>query len=333
MSDLKDQVASFSLDARVSINEEQVGRVAAVIQRMPEAKPFDGGFLVSEFFPPEDSPVALDFFFVATLQQFGFWQTREGRYHRPLIAAIDGRELKGSSYLYYAYARKAAQDAGFFTPEHQADLSEAEMLALFRADDGQDPMPIIGLHLKQARSYGTDMLALGLTPQAIIAECARASEPLKTFISFLDHIGGYQEDPLRKKNYLLALCLSKRPEAFLKPGNDETIPPIIDYHCMRFCLRTGILEVSDPELKQALGNRQLVSEADEWAVRYASYLAVEQLVVASGLSMGAVDNITFNYTRSHCPELTVPVCANCALSPVCRHQVELFQPVFRTTYY
>ena len=38
-------------------------------------------------------------FFASTLHQFSFWPTKNNRYHLPLIATIDGVELKGSDYL------------------------------------------------------------------------------------------------------------------------------------------------------------------------------------------------------------------------------------------
>lgn len=55
------------------------------------------------------------------------------------------------------------------------------------------------------------------------------------------------------------------------------------------------------------------------------------MVVASDLSIDAVVNIKFNYTHSHCLEMTVPVCAACAMNPVCQHRIGFFQSVFRTT--
>ena len=149
----------------------------------------------------------------------------------------------------------------------------------------------------------------------------------------LDHIGGYKEDPLRKKTNLLALCLDQRPEMFLPITGDKCVPPVIDYHAMRCCLRTGLIDVSGKDLREKLTNRQLLSPEEEWAVRYASYRAVEELIGVSGLSAGAVDWFTFNYTRSHCPEITDPGCRECAVDPVCAHRKELFQPVIRTTFY
>ena len=148
----------------------------------------------------------------------------------------------------------------------------------------------------------------------------------------LDHIAGYKEDPLRKKSMLLALILEQRPEHFLGPALGEDEPPVIDYHLMRSCLRTRLVDVIDAELRGRLIRREELAAEDEWAVRRAAYQAIQRVQRLSGRSMGAVDWFFFN-ARRRCPEMTEPDCAHCAIDPVCAHRTELFQPVRRTTFY
>jgi hypothetical protein len=316
-------------DHRAVVDETQVQKVADLVAALPEVIPFD--FTAPEN-PPARHPLALDWFFVGTLQQFGFWTTANGKYHLPLIASIDGMEQKGSDYLWQGYLRPLEADPEFFTPQRQANHTQAEMQNLFRADDGTVPMPAPDLHLAQARQYGQDMLALNLTPQEVVTQAQSSSNPLKTFFELLDHIGGYKEDPLRKKSGLLAFILNQRPEVFLSFGEDERVTPVIDYHAMRSCLRVGLIDVVDGELRKKLVRRQVLIPADEWAVRYAAYIAIEQVAAISGKSMGAVDWFFFN-SRKRCPEMTEPECQRCQVDPVCAHYKELFQPVIRTTFY
>ncbi len=325
-----DKPPEIPLDERVRVKESQVTRISSVIKKIPEAKPFN---FVSNYYPPIGHPSTVDYFFVQTLQQFSFWETAQGRYDYPLIDTIDGNHCKGSTYLSYGYMRPLDIDPDFYTPKRQAASTRKETLALFRADDGSDPMPALDLHLKKAQDYGNDMLALGLTPQTIIEKSNQSPQPLKTFLSILDHIGGYKEDPIRKKSNLLALILSERPEKFLSFSAEEEIPPVVDYHAMRFNLRTGLVDITDETLRRKIANRELVSVEEEWTIRYACYLAVQKLTEVTGLNGGAVDNITFAYNRKHCPEMTDPVCSNCAFNPVCTHSKDLFQPVIRTTFY
>jgi hypothetical protein len=274
----------------------------------------------------------LDFFFAATLQQFGFWSVRDGRFDRPLVAPLGGTTLKGSFYLFSAFRRRLERDEDFCSPARQAAMTRSELLEVFRADDGSDPMPALELHLGQARAYGRDMLALRMSPASVLLAAQSSSHPLRALLSLLDRIGGYKEDPLRKKSGLLALILSQRPEHFLTRGHGEDVDPVIDYHLMRSCLRTGLIDVSDDELRAALAGRKEIGEGDEWAVRHVAYRAIQGVVEASGKSLGAVDWFFFG-ARRRCPEMSEPECAQCPVNPVCAHRTGLFQPVHRTVFY
>jgi len=314
-------------DRRVTINRDQLQRIAAAIAGLPEvaAFPFTGPDL-----PAVGHPAALDYFFATTLQQFGFWSASHARYSQPLLAEIDGEQRKGAFYLFRAWLRWLENDPDMLTPAAQAGLMEAELLAVLRADDGSDPLPEPLMHLELARAYGRDMLALGLSPQSLLRQVQQSPSPLRSLLRLLDRIGGYKEDPLRKKAALLAIILRQRPEAFLQ--TDEPIPPVVDYHVMRSCLRTGLIDVTDAALHSRLAARALLSAEDEWAVRVAAYHAMQELVNQSGKSMGAVDWFFFQ-ARQRCPEMTPPDCAHCAVDAVCAHRKDLFQPVRRTSFY
>lgn len=317
------------MDSRVVVNDGQVLQVSQLVAVLAEVTPFD---FTGPVLPPVEHPLALDWFFVGTLQQFSFWTTENGRYHRPLVAVIDGVQLKGSDYLWQGYMRALRDDPDFLSVQRQATQSREELLALFRADDGSDPMPALDLHLEQGRQYGRDMLSLSLTPVEVIRQAHASQKPLGRFLELLDHIGGYKEDPLRKKSALLAVILNQRPEKYFIPGKGEEMTPVIDYHAMRTCLRVGLVEVVDRPLRERLSARRVLQPDEEWAVRYACYLATAQVAASSGKSIGAVDWFFFN-SRRRCPEMTEPVCEECQIDPMCAHYKELFQPVIRTTFY
>jgi sugar/nucleoside kinase (ribokinase family) len=317
------------LDERVRVNDELALEVAEKISTLPQVSPFP---FVSPELIPVGHPKALDYFFVETVQQFSFWSEKNNRYNQPLIAEIGGVEHKGSDYLYEAFRRRVEQDANFCSPERQANLSRGELLEVFRADNGDSPMPALDLHLEQARYYGRDMLGLQLTPQAVLHKALASDQPLQTLMAVLDQIGGYKEDPLRKKSSLLALALTQRPERFLPLREDEQVAPVIDYHALRSCLRIGLIDVIDERLRSKLANRQIVSPTEEWAVRYPAYRAIEQVVALSGKSTGAMDSFFFG-ARKRCPEMSEPECQFCEVDQMCAHRKELFQPVLRTTFY
>lgn len=325
-----ESASDISLDERVKLNPEQIEKVSGVVKIFDEASPSN---FTGEDFPPERHPAALDYFFATILQQFSFWESKDGKYDHPLIAPLDGDTLKGSAYLFRAFRRVLEKDPEFYAPHRQAVLTREEIIQLFKADDGADPMPALDLHLELARGYGRDMLALQETPRSILQEVQKTAKPLQALLNNLDKISGYKEDPLRKKSNLLALVLNQRPEGFLNFGVDENVPPVIDYHTMRACLRMGLVDILDERLKHKIAARLLVTEEEEWAVRYACFLAVEEVVKVSEKSLGAVDWFFFAYARKHCPEMTEPICSNCAVNEVCTHRKDLFQPVLRTTFY
>ncbi|MCB0032173.1 MAG: hypothetical protein KDE28_29890, partial [Anaerolineales bacterium] len=318
------------LDERVQLNESRLAQVAAAIARFPGTTPHN---FVTEALPPVNHPAALDYFFAATLQQFSFWYAEDNHYDQPMYGTINGKRYKGSEYLWMAFWRHQAVNPGFGAPAGQAALTESTLRDLMRADDGSDLLPALDLHLEQARAYGQDMLALGLTPQAIIAEASASERPLQTFLARLDQIGGYKEDPLRKKSNLLAIILNQRPEGFLPFAAGEDVSPVMDYHAMRACLRVGLVEVVDEALRTSLINRCIISPADEWAVRLACYRAYEQLVSRSGKRYGAVGWFLFSSMRRYCLEMGLPDCASCHLETVCAQRRELFQPILRTAFY
>jgi hypothetical protein len=101
---------------------------------------------------------------------------------------------------------------------------------------------------------------------------------------------------------------------------------------MRSCLRIGLVDIRDDDLRRRVIARQELLADEEWAIRYAAYLAIQQVQQLSGRDMGTVDWFFFG-ARQRCPEMTEPDCPACPVDPVCAHRKELFQPVIRTTYY
>lgn len=314
---------------KVKLNRSQIQLVAQQVAALDEVKPHD--FLGPES-PDLNDPGTVELSFALTLQQFSFWTMKDDHYHKPLIAPIDGKVLKGSAYISQAYLRALTNNREFLTIEGQANCSEADLKKVLVSDEGKDEMPAVHLHHQLARSYGQDMLALGETSESVVEKANASPTPLATFLKLLDRIGGYKEDPLRKKSALLALHLNQRPEHFLRFGPDEAVPPVIDYHLMRSSLRTGIIEIVDEELLAAVSARRVVSLNDEEAIRQAAYDAIDEIVRLSGKSMGAVDFYFFG-ARRRCPEMSEPQCELCSLDPICAKRKELFQPVIRTTYY
>ena len=316
-------------DLRVRVDHLAVGRLGALLAELPD---LDGSPFVGDLFPPAGADGAVDWWFAATLQQYGFWYEADGHHSGPMIAAIDGTDRKGSDYLWAQYLRWWQHDAEAVTPAGQRVVDATAWAAAAADDGGRDPYPDAAQRVRSCRDYGDSMADLGLSPTELVAAAASTSRPMAALLRLLDHVGGYREDPWRKKAALLGVVLRQRPEAFLPVAAHDDAPPIVDYHVQRTSLRTGIVVVDDPALAAAMTARQVISAGDEAAVRRATFAAVAELTEVSGRSMGAVDWFLFQMRR-RCPEMTVPECANCPAAPACAKATGQFQPVFRTTAY
>lgn len=316
-------------DPRATTDMAAVARLGALISGLDH---LDGFAFTGELFPAVGGSDAVEWFTAATLQQFGFWYEVDGRYERPMIATIDGTQRKGSDYLWAHYLRWHRADPPVLSTARQTNLSGVDWQRSAAADDGVDPYPDTATRVELANAYGRSLTAIGMTPAELVATAAATAHPMRSLLRLLDHVGGYREDPYRKKSALLGVILRQRPEAFLPAADHDDAPPIVDYHVQRTGLRTGIVAVHDRQLRARIVDRQVLKVDEEDAIRRATFDAVRGLAAASGRPMGAVDWFLFQM-RHRCPEMTAPRCAECPAEPACVQAVELFQPVLRTTAY
>ncbi len=318
-----------SADQRVRIDDQRVAALAALIAGLDGFEPFD---FTGDLFPDPGDPGALDFFFSATLQQWGFWFEQNGRWSHSMVAPINGTILKGSDFLWAAYLRWFQENPDGLTPAGQLRAAGDEFSDRMAGDDGRNPLPESATAAGLAAAYGRTMREIGWSPADVVAMAADSAAPIQLLLRMLDHIGGYREDPLRKKSALLGVILRQRPEQWLPTVDGDDAPPIVDYHVQRTCLRTGLIRVVDEELRLALTERRLLNSTDEEAIRRAGFEAVQALVTTSGRTMGAVDWFLFGMRR-RCPEAATPDCSRCPVESACGQFVEFFQPVRRTTFY
>ena len=315
------------------VDERQIDAFAEHLKKSAHARPFDFCSLSEGFiYPARNRPGVLDHFFFACAHQFGFWTLAGTRWDKPMIARLDGRDLKGSDFLWRACTRAAENNPDLFSPASLAAMNNHQLSAIFHADDGTNPLPLWPEHIALIRGYAQWFADRATTPADVLRTVNAAPKPLFALLATLADIPGYAEDPLQKKAMLLAIVLENRPEHFLKVSDPESAVPIIDYHLQRSALRTGLVRVADPALRAKLAARELLGEAAEKAVRAATYEAIGKLMARSGLSAAAVDWFFFQ-NRTRCPEMTAPRCAECPVQPICAQAADLFQPVFRTTAY
>ena len=282
-------------------------------------------------FPEADDPTAIDVLTVGTLHQYGFWKGTDRGYGGPMWATIDGVRRKGSDFIWHALTRAASIDSAILDPDR---LVNDPLLfdTICTADDGTCPIPDAGSHRVLQQKYGAVIGPLGGI-RTLLDRANASDDPLATFLALLEPVPGFGEDPLAKKANLLALILANRPEHFLDLRGPTEIAPIVDYHIMRTTLRLGCVVVTDADVRRRIEAREWVDAGAEAGIRLAARDAIRTLCYLSGLDVAAVDGFLFTLGRTVCLETEPPRCGECPLAAVCAREMDLFQPIFRTTAY
>ncbi len=316
------------IDGVATVDRARIGDVASHLRDVAASSALT--FCGSPF-PELDDPVALDVLALATLHQYGFWEDTARGYAGPMWSMIGGVRRKGSDFIWAAFTGAANEDPSILDPDRLA----AEPLLFYEIcldDNGVCPVPDVGSHRVLQQGYGGVIGHVGGF-RTVIDECNASPDPLATLLHTLTDIPGYGEDPLAKKSNLLALILANRPERFLDLRGPSTIKPIIDYHIMRTMLRTGCVRAESEDLRLSLQARTWVEAGEESSIRITARDAIDDLCVASRLSVGEVDGFLFNLGRTLCLETESPRCEECPLEAACAREIDLFQPIFRTTAY
>lgn len=313
------------------VNRRMVEKAAGLIVSLPQKAMQALDFTEPDKFPAVGSPGALHYFFAVTMQDFGFWLGDAGGYVEPICGEIDGKKLKGSDLL-WTLSMKAYRERGheFFYPANLAQLGYDEFVAVWLPEKYgfQDMLA----RWQMAVGYGQYIIKSWPTfPADLTGTLNFGSGNLEMFSALTGLMPGYDRDPLMKKNLLLAMILTGRPEKFFKTGNDTFWPPIVDYHLMRVALRMGLVDL-EPEEYDRLSSRVWVSGDVEKNIRQAVFTAVGELIDLTGKPMNEIDFLLWS-ARRYCPEMTKPDCSKCVFDRVCRKKTELFQPIFRTTNY
>ena len=315
------------LGPRVEVDEAAISAIAAALTDHAQASALD---FTDPPHLPAGHPHALPMLWISTLHQYGFWTADTQRWQAPMYATLDGTRHKGSDYIWAAFARAALTDPSVLSAERMA--KEPNLFErICTADDGHCPLPDLASHAALHQAHGRAMLETSYT--SILEGVNAADHPGAALLEQLRTQPGYMGDPLRKKANLLLLVLSRRPEGFVDLKDPQSVEPIVDYHLMRGCLRTGCVKILDPDLRRRLEARAWVDAPEELSIRQACGRAIQGLVDQSGTSVAVVDGFFFINGRRLCLETAPPRCTQCPLEASCAQATALFQPVYRTTAY
>jgi len=317
----------LGITPRAEVDELRTSAVAKRLGQVASLSALD--FSDPPHLPP-GHPQALPMLWISTLHQYGFWHADVDRWQGPMLAQLDGQLYKGSDFIWAAFSRAAREDASLLSPQRMA--KEPSLFSqICTADDGSCPVPDLPSHEALHQAHGMAMLSTDYP--SLLQAANQSPKPGAALLRLLQTQPGYQGDPLQKKANLLLLILSRRPEGFLDLKDPESVAPIVDYHLMRGCLRTGCVRILDPDLAYRLEHRMWVDAPEELAIRQACGRAIQDLVIQSGTSVAAVDGFFFVNGRRVCRETIEADCPACPIAPACAQETSMFQPVFRTTAY
>ena len=315
-----------------TVDHDRIAALAGLLGSVEAPRALDFTSPDPAHLPAVGAVHATDFFFVATLNQYCFWADDKERWTGSFMAPVDGVSSRGSDYLWRVFQKAARKEPGCLSPSRLALAGPAWVDRMLRGGDEQHLLPMLESHVELTCSFAEEMHRRDLSPLAAVETAASSAEPGRSLLELLATLPGYMEDPLQKKSMLLLLILVMRPEGLLPPHATNALQPIVDYHHLRLALRLGLVEIGDPGLRQRVEDRRFVTGSEEGRIRQAVFEAVRRLAGQSGMGIPQLDALFFG-ARRFCPETTLPRCEECMLSPACARRVELFQPIFRTTWY
>lgn len=101
----------------VTVDKQQVDVFARYLAESVDVAPFNCCSWSEGFVYPERGRAGvLDCFFFSCGHQFGFWALQGTHWEAPMIAALDGKRLKGSDFLLRAVTRAWQRETKLFQP-------------------------------------------------------------------------------------------------------------------------------------------------------------------------------------------------------------------------
>jgi len=336
----------------VKVDEAQVAKLAAGLSQFK--------FTFDQFDEPllypanSDAPnrVANYFFFLVAIDHR---TQREGRRY---AGQVDGVSLHGAELLWALAKRRYDSDPGFFTAEHMATVTAAEVADTFRV---RLPTPVDLLGPRDRAILLQDAgQTLSQEFRGSVLDLVKRSEGFLVrsdedgLLQLLRRFRAYS-DPLTKKSFLLVKFLERRGFLHIRDPQNAHVP--VDNVLQRVALRTGVVRVEDGPLDRKIRTETPITSQEDLAIRGEVSAAFDSLSTALGMSPTKVGDIFWEFGRAHCTvpnatcerlpdEVSVRVRRLISEGPVgicpfargCRgfQKPELWtlkEPVYETTYY
>jgi len=280
----------------VSVDVERCKLVAGAVKKLRPASVTP----IEVQFPESSETEALLYFYITAICH----QTRK--------LANKKENLMGWEFLKNRFVNLAHTEPSFFTPSNLAHANIKEVKAKLAKLFSVDGCLMLTRPLERARFLVDCARVLDRNHGGSILNLLNESEGKTESLYSLLSICEAYKDPLRKKVGVLIRCLCKAK--LLNLVDPENFKPIVDYHIMRVMLRTGCVNVENPQLLDKLRGFRKVSDDTEF--RVASQLALKIIAKASDKTLFEIDDLFWALGRSCCfYKATLCSQGNCAKTP------------------
>ncbi len=290
----------------VKVDFEAARLLGGFLRVLASKTPFDD-FTNPDFYPPVNASrrEIVSYFLVMVAMDH-----RLSRPGRPYEAIVDGRLYHGADLLYKLGSKKYAEDPGFFEAEKLSKVNVKDILEWLSVETGgrtvKPPDPEVRAEL--LRDLGVKLLKLyDGDPYAVIVDSANYLKKgvQGGFINILKTFKAYQ-DPVEKKNYLLAKFLERRRVLEIVDDHNKEVP--VDNHLVRIAIRTGIIDV-DPETLEAIALGVEFTEEKDVILRKTARIAYKEAARTANIDPFTLDDTLWSFGRKCCTRE----------NPTCKH--------------
>ena len=229
---------------------------------------------------------------------------------RTLQGTLDGKWYRGWDYMLQAARRMTAHDPDYFSAQNMSLVTPDGVRSIFSDDFLPEHSTIDRVDERVAqlhdcaqillRSYEGDVCVLH---QQAGGRLQGENGILKRFSVFIAY-----SDPVQKKSFLFLMFAAK--SGVWELTDLDSLKVAIDYHIMRIALRSGMVQVLDPELAETLRTRREVNAETDNQIRETIREACDLLIEHSGHTVFDVDNILWMMGRNCCFYDHAPICGD-----------------------
>lgn len=217
----------------------------------------------------------------------------------PAEGTVEGKRRVGWDFLWSKFEEACRSDLNRLTPKSWAKETPASFSRTFSDDRLGFRLSDLEGRVRLVRSMGNQLIGTRTTNvHALYKRCeGRIRRGSPNLLTELSSFQAYS-DPVEKKSiFFLSLMRNTGVWEFVDP---EALEAPVDYHEVRGHLRIGTIEVSDPNLSEAIRLQKLVPVQDDIAIRAVTREAIRTISDDAGITPSQAHYLFWNVFRALC---------------------------------